>query len=327
MKIAITGSSGHLGEAICHQLKSKGIDFLGIDIKAGPYTKLVGSITNSSIVDKLLENVDYVIHTATLHKPHIVTHSEKAFIDTNITGTLTLLESCVQNAVKGIIYTSTTSTFGDVLNPKDNEPAIWVDEEVVPKPKNIYGVTKSAAEDLCQLYYRNKGLPCIVLKTSRFFMEEDDNRAMREQYDDLNIKANELLHRRVDIEDVVDAHLLALEKIETLGFEKFVISATSPFEKSDLARLHVNAEELVKEKFPDYEELYKSRYWKMFPKIGRVYVNKKARAMLGWNPKYDFSHILNSLKNNKDFRSELSLKIGAKGYHDTVFEDGPYPVQ
>ena len=71
-------------------------------------------------------------------------------------------------------------------------------------PKNIYGVTKVAAEDLCELAARNQELPCVVLRTSRFFPEADDQPAARAAFDDDNLKVNELLYRRVDIEDVVE---------------------------------------------------------------------------------------------------------------------------
>ena len=64
----------------------------------------------------------------------------------------------------------------------------------------------------------------------------------------------------------------------------------------------------------------------MFPKIDRVYVNEKARQELGWEPKYDFQYVLNCLKENKDFRSNLTFELGIKGYHEENFEEGPYPV-
>src|SRR5205823_10144848 len=115
-------------------------------------------------------------------KPHIATHGRHDFIDTNVTGTLNLLEEAAAAGVGSFVFTSTTSIFGDALAPASGAPAAWVTEEVVPVPKNIYGVTKAAAEDLCQLFHRNQGLACIVLRTSRFFPEEDDNRDVREQY-------------------------------------------------------------------------------------------------------------------------------------------------
>ena len=113
--------------------------------------------------------------------------------------------------------------------PPAGAPAAWVTEDVTPIPKNIYGVTKAAAEDLCQLFHRNEGLACIVLRTSRFFPEEDDDPAMREAYADDNLKVNEYLFRRVDLADVVSAHLLAAQHAPAIGFRRYIISATTPF--------------------------------------------------------------------------------------------------
>src|SRR5579859_2575505 len=113
--------------------------------------------------------VTTVYHAATLHKPHVATHSPQQFIDVNITGTLNLLQEAVEAGVASFVFTSTTSVFGDALVPPAGAPAAWITEEVRPVPKNIYGVTKAAAEDLCQLYHRNQGLACIILRTSRFF--------------------------------------------------------------------------------------------------------------------------------------------------------------
>jgi nucleoside-diphosphate-sugar epimerase len=156
-----------------------------------------------------MKGVQAVLHAPTLHKPHVATHSRQEFVDTNITGTLHLLEEAVSAGVESFVYTSTTSVFGDALVPPLGAPAAWITEEVVPIPKNIYGATKAAAEDLCQLFHRNQGLPCIVLRTSRFFPEEDDNQEVRATFSDENVKANEYLHRRVDVEDVVTAGSLS----------------------------------------------------------------------------------------------------------------------
>ena len=156
-----------------------------------------------------MSGVQAVFHPGTLHKPHVATHRRQDFVDTNIGGTLNLLEEAVIAGVESFVYTSTTSVCGDALVPPLEAPAAWITEEATPVPKNIYGVTKAAAEDLCQLFHRNQSLACIVLRTSRFFPDEDDNRREREAYSDANVKANEYLYRRVDIEDVVSAHLLA----------------------------------------------------------------------------------------------------------------------
>jgi UDP-glucose 4-epimerase len=149
---------------------------------------------------------------------------------------------------------------------------------------------------------------------------------MRAIYSDSNLKANEFLYRRVEIEDVVSAHLAAMEKARSIGFGKYIISATTPFRKSDLWRLRIHANEVVKSLYPEYLSIYEQRGWKMFPSIDRVYVNDLARTELGWEPKYDFSYILGQIKANNDLRSKLAMQIGAKGYHPERFTEGPYPV-
>src|SRR4051812_23950322 len=147
MKILVTGSSGHLGEALMRTLPALGHQALGVDIVRSPFTQVVGSIADRAVVDHCMRGIDAVLHAATLHKPHVATHSRQAFVDTNVTGTLHLLEAAAANPVRAFIYTSTTSTFGDALTPPPGSPAAWITEDVTPIPKNIYGVTKTAAED------------------------------------------------------------------------------------------------------------------------------------------------------------------------------------
>lgn len=246
---------------------------------------------------------------------------------TNITGTLNLLEEATLAGVCSFVFTSTTSAFGDALTPPLEAPAAWVTEDVTPVPKNIYGVTKCAAEDLCELFSRNQRLPCLILRTARFFPEEDDSQATRQRYTDDNIKANEFLYRRVELADVVSAHLLALEKAPVIGFGRYIISATTPFTRDDLLPLRTNAPDVVQRLFPDHVAEYARRGWQMFPGIERVYVNQRARKDLGWRPHYAFRQVLDSLKAGEDPRSPLAQAVGSKGYHADTFAEGPYPME
>ena len=315
MKILVTGSAGHLGEALVRTLRNDHNEVIGLDLLASPFTTHTGSVTDRSFLRDCLRGVKTVFHTATLHKPHVDTHARQQFIDTNITGTLNLLEEAVAAGVTAFIFTSTTSVYGDALIPPAGAPAAWITEEVTPVPKNIYGVTKAAAEDLCQLFHRNEGLACIVLRTSRFFPEEDDHKEMREAYTDANLKLNEFLARRVDVEDAVTAHIAAAERAQKIGFGKYIISATTPFLPEDMAGLRVRAPQVVVRHFPDYKKEYARQGWKMFPSIDRVYVNERARKELGWQPRYDFRALLDRLKDGGDWRSSLARLIGSKGYH------------
>jgi len=327
MRILVTGSAGHLGEALVRTLQSLRHEVVGLDVVGSPFTSEVGSITDRSHVKRCMKGVDAVIHAATLHKPHVITHTRQDFVDTNITGTLNLLEEAAAVGVASFIFTSTTSVFGGALTPPPGAPAAWVTEDVMPIPKNIYGVTKRAAENLCELFHRDEGLACLILRTSRFFPEEDDSEATRQAYEDGNVKANEYLYRRVDLEDAVSAHLRALERASSIGFGRYVISATTPFSPDDLIELRGNAPLVVKRLFTAYEKEYARRGWKMFPGIDRVYVNTRARKELGWQPRYDFGYVLDRLRAGEDPRSPLARVVGSKGYHPSTFAEGPYPVE
>jgi nucleoside-diphosphate-sugar epimerase len=315
MRILVTGSAGHLGEGLVRVLAEAGHEVVGVDLLASQFTGVVGSIADRDCVRAAMAGVDAVIHAATLHKPHVGSHGRGEFVDTNITGTLNLLEEAVAAGVRCFVFTSTTSAFGRALTPGAGAPAAWITEDVVPVPRNIYGVTKTAAENLCELVWRDHGLPCLILRTSRFFPEDDDRPDARDAFAELNLKVNELLYRRVDLQDAVDAHLLALERAPHIGFGRYIISATTPFSPDDAAELGTDAAAVVHRLFPDFEDIYARHGWTMLPVIDRVYVNARARGELGWAPVHDFRHALDRLAAGEDPRSPLALAVGAKGYH------------
>jgi nucleoside-diphosphate-sugar epimerase len=325
MRVLVTGSSGHLGEALMRVLGDDGVEVVGLDVLASPFTTVVGSVADRGCVKRCMEGVDAVLHTATLHKPHVGSHQRDDFVHTNVTGTLTLLEEAVAAGVTSFVFTSTTSAFGRVLVPAPGAPAAWITEDARPVPRNIYGATKVAAEDLCELVHRDHALPILILRTSRFFPEGDDRDDVRAAYEDLNLKVNELLYRRVDIEDVVSAHRLAIERAPELGFGRYIISATTPFAPADCAELRADARAVVRRHVPAYEAVYAQRGWRMFDSIERVYDSTLARKQLGWAPRYDFATAIDALAAGEDPRSELTREIGAKGYH--AVSTGPYTVR
>jgi nucleoside-diphosphate-sugar epimerase len=289
MRVLVTGSAGHLGEALVRTLRERQHEVAGLDL--------------------------------------LDSHSRRAFVETNICGTLNILETALASGVSGIVFTSSTSAFGAALSPTKEQTATWVTEGLQPIPKNIYGVTKSAAEELCELFYRSKGMPTIVLRTSRFFPEADDNHEFRQRYDDLNLKVNEYLYRRVDLADAADAHILAAERVAAIGFGQYIVSATTPFQKDHLSRLRTDVAGVVRSLFPDYEEEYSRRAWRMLPGIDRVYVNHRAQEELGWRPRFDFRYVLDRLQRGEHVFSPLAKIVGSKGYHPRTFEDGPYPIE
>jgi nucleoside-diphosphate-sugar epimerase len=111
-----------------------------------------------------------------------------------------------------------------------------------------------------------------------------------------NQKANEFLNRRLTVEDAVEAHVMALEKAPAIGFDTFVISALSPFTRSDAAELKIDATAVVTRYFPDALELYERRGWRLPQSIGRVYDASRAARVLGFKCGTDFGGVLQALR-------------------------------
>jgi UDP-glucose 4-epimerase len=284
MTVLVTGSAGRLGGALVLALRSAGHAVRGIDLAASPLTDATGSITDRAFVKRCMAGTATVLHTATLHKPQIETHGRQAFIDVNVTGTLNLLEEAAAAGVGAFVFTSSTSTYGHAMQPAPGAPAVWVDEDLRPLPKNIYGISKLAAEDLCALMHRLTALPCVVLRTSRFFPADGAT------------LLTELLHRRIALEDAVSAHLRAAERAAALGFGRYVVSATSPFTRDDLPGLQHDAAAVIRRRCPGAEAFFDAAGWALPTTLDRVYVNQRARHDLGWAPLHSFDSALTALR-------------------------------
>ena len=275
-KTLITGSSGHSGNHISAILK-KDYDIIGVDLVEGKYTNYIGSLADKDFVFHITNGIEVIVHTASLHAPHIETNSRRDFIDTNIIGTLNLLEASEKNKVRKFIYTSTTSLYGESMN--DERQAVWVTEDLPTVPRDIYDITKIAAEGLCKDFFNKEGLQTTVLRVSRFWNEPIAEKLFYRMY------------RGLDVRDVAFAHKLAIEK-EFQKFDIFNISAQSIFSKDDLSELKHNTKVLLQERIPELIVYYESRNWQIPASIDRVYVIDKARNELGYSPKYNIKQML-----------------------------------
>lgn len=305
MNILLTGSSGWLGTALAPRLLQLGHAVIGLDPKAGPYTQCVGSIVDAMRVRELVfdHRIEAIIHAGALHKPSIATNSNGDFIDVNVHGTLNLLQAAVEkgSAVDRFIMTSTTSLMisqkiRDGLSAGAKQ-AQWIDETLQPLlPRNIYGVSKLAAEHLCRMFHEQHQLPMIILRTSRFFPEADDMSHTITQSEE-NTKVNELLFRRLTVEDAAESHVHALNQAEYLGFDTFIVSARTPFHPQDCRQLLHDAPTVVEKYFPEYPEIYRKKGWTMFQSIDRVYDASKIERRSGFVCQTDFASALQKLAN------------------------------
>lgn len=276
----MTGSSGQLG-AVISSLLSKKHSVIGIDSLSGKYTSYIGDITDYNFVLAVTKNIEIIIHTCSLHAPHLKTHSSEEFINTNIKGTLNLLKSAIQNRVRRLVYTSTTSLYGQAMVSR--KQAVWVTEDLMPRPRDIYDVTKIAAEGLCEIYANNYDLACISLRVSRYFPESDYFVAIYR------------LYRGVDVRDAATAHILAMTA-ESKGYEVMNISALPPFSRNETYDLLHDAPSVLLRHFPDIDKLFAKKGWKLPECIDRVYSIEKAKKIINYSPRYNFNTLIEMLK-------------------------------
>lgn len=299
-RILLTGSSGWLGRYLAPQLRAAGHTVIGLDVAAGPDTLIVGSVADKAVVAQAFSThrIDAVIHAGALHKPDIVRYPAQAFIDVNVTGTLNLLEAAVAARHDRFVFTSTTSLMiSHAIHRKTGSAASWLDESVGPlAPRNIYGVTKLAAEGLCRQHHLEHGLNCVVLRTARFFPEDDDSDGALAGP---NLKANEFLYRRLTVEDAAQAHVVALARAPAIGFGIFIVSAPTPFVRSDVEALGRDAAAMVAHHFPDAPALYAQRGWQLPSRIGRVYDAGEAERVLGFRCRTGFAQVLDTLRRDE----------------------------
>lgn len=296
-RVLVTGSTGWLGRHLIPALIKNNYDPIGLDVVEGKYTTLIGSICDRSFIEKIFKTYkfDAVIHAAALHKPDIIRYTEQAFIDTNITGTLNLLQASKTQNCKKFIFTSTTSLMiSQDIRDEISDHAVWLDESYGPIiPRNIYGLTKYAAENLCRLHHKKYELDVVILRTSRFFPEEDDTIST---ISGPNLKANELLNRRASVQDIVAAHIQSLKIEKNSGFRLYIISAPTPFKKRDVFELKTDAATVIERYFPKASSLYNENKWVLPTQISRVYDGTLICRELGFKYQTDFHSVLDHIE-------------------------------
>ena len=297
MRILLTGSTGWLGRFLAPMLTKEGHTVVGLDVAPGPFTREIGSVADRALINSIFHRhqIETVIHAGALHKPDIARYPAQAFIDSNITGTLNLLEAATAAGHDRFVMTSTTSLMiSKQIRAGDANEAIWLDESHAPlEPRNIYGVTKLAAENLCRQVHLETGLNTIILRTSRFFPENDDTLTDPPAN---NLKANEFLNRRLTVTDAARAHIAALAHADQVGFGIYIVSAPTPFDRDDCRALKHDAAAVIERYFPEAPGLYSLKGWRLPTSIDRIYDASRIERDLGFRCQTRFSTILAALK-------------------------------
>jgi UDP-glucose 4-epimerase len=298
MRVLLTGSSGWLGRYLAPLLTQNGHEVTGLDVVPGAHTRVIGTVADRALIDQTMgeHGIEAIIHGGALHKPDIARYPRQAFIDVNVSGTLNLIEAAVAAGNDRFLFTSTTSLMvrADVREGAGEAGAWWMDEEFGPiEPRNIYGITKLAAEQACRLVHREHGINVAILRTGRFFPEDDDT---HEAPGGENLKANELINRRLTVEDAAAAHLAALAAAPKIGCDTFILSAPPPFVREEAEELARDARAVIARHHPDAAELFAAKGWVLPEIIDRVYDPSRAERRFGWRAQSDFGSVLAALR-------------------------------
>lgn len=269
-----------MGQEIVRQLQGRH-EVVGADLRPGPHTTHCGSLTDKAFVARAVRGAEVVVHAAALHAPHVPSHPKEAFVDTNIKGTLHLLEAATPAGVRRLVLTSSTSVYGHALEPSD-EAAVWVTEALTPQPRDIYDITKLAAEQLCRHFADTSPLQVRVLRIGRCWDEPWPARAVYR------------LYRGLDVRDAAQAHVLAVEN-DTIQFGLYNVAAQIGFEPNECSALYSNAAAVIARHYPQAAAVFARRGWVLPPCIDRVYSSHRAQTELGYRPQHNFAELLAAL--------------------------------
>jgi nucleoside-diphosphate-sugar epimerase len=319
-RIMVTGSAGYLGATLCRALAGLGAEAVGLDVVAGETVSVVANVADAEAVRGAMEGCDGVLHTAAMHAPHAAHHHESEFIATNITGTQNVLDVAGGAGADGIpvIHTSTTSlTISKRVKSSERAGEIvWLDataqppvaatdtDDPVDAPRNKYGRSKLEGERRC-VAAAKAGLPCVIVRISRCFPEDvipESVTADSAALSTPNLKANELLGRRVALVDIITGHLRALTRARTEPIKGKVVtlSAPFPFARVDTPTKTAAFADFLLQRRPGLADIYGSLGWSLPTDLGRVYDSSLAMELLQWQPLVDFDKLVEALQGSED---------------------------
>ncbi len=267
MRILVTGAAGLIGSAIAERLSGEH-QVVGIDLVPAPGVQIVADCLDVAEWGRNVGAIDAIVHVAALHAPHVGQRSDEDFRRANVEATARLLDFALAARARQFVVTSTTSLYGHALEP--DGCAVWIDEQVEPRPRDIYDETKLEAERLQAS--AGSSLTCTSLRMSRCFPEPAD------------LMAAYRLHRGIDRRDVAEAHALALERGGPPA--TYVISAATPFRREDAEELLRDAPAVIERRCPGLIERLAAKGWQPPRSIGRVYDVSLAMREFGFRPRF-----------------------------------------
>lgn len=277
MRILVTGAAGSIGGSLASVLRQNH-HVKGLDIRDGPEVDVRAGIHDQAALSRVLDGAQAIVHTAALHAPHVGRVPDLEFWRINVEGTQKLLDMAARYGVDRFVLTSSTSVYGHALVPTSGKGAVWIDETIEPQPRDIYDVTKLAAEQRVQ-QASGARLKSMILRMSRCFPESTPAMALHR------------LHRGIDRRDVVAAHLLALDHVSEAA-RTYVVSGWSPFLREDAEALMRETPKVIRERVPEVAQAFAERGWQLPQRLDRVYAIDRIVREVGFKPQFGSLDVL-----------------------------------
>ena len=273
-RVLLTGGSGLLGKILTSMLRSR-YEVAHFEMRdPGDGCRFVaGDLRDSRGVAQVCQGMDAVIHLAALHGRAWEEAGDDEGFEVNVVGTKNLLEGAAQGGVSRVLFTSSIWATGHGTSP----PYLPIDEDLPRQPVELYGLTKLIGEQLCRYASAKHGISTIVLRPGGI--------APAEAYGPAE---GRYLAGTVDVRDVAQAHVLALEAAEDIRHDVFLVTADSPLCRLDPEAFRSDPAAALDEVVSGAAALAAAGKLQLSPDM-EWYTVEKARRILGYDPRYSFA--------------------------------------
>lgn len=299
MKIIVTGGSGFLGTHMIRALQIAGHEIKNIDIRPSRDTNVNTVIANILDLKKMKQEIrdaDCVFHFAGLIEAGESVKFPQKFVDTNITGTVNVLEAMRLNGVKTIIFSSSAAVYGEPQN-------IPIKEDDRTIPINPYGMTKLAMEGLISSYVLAHKMTGVALRYFNLYGPEEHHepeshampRFIKQIFEDQEVTVyGSGEHKRdyIHVRDIVDAHIKALD-FAVKNQEKYHYFNLSTEKPSTVLEIAHQVEKSMQQQFPGKKAQIKHLSERPGDPLVLYASAQKAREVLGWQAQVDIKDGIN----------------------------------
>jgi nucleoside-diphosphate-sugar epimerase len=257
-----------------------------------PYESFQGDIRDFADVQAALRGADLVVHLAAILGNAATTPHD--FYEINLTGTFNMWEAAARAGMRGLVFSSTMSVYKPHDRPLREDALTEVREDLLMRPRDMYGYTKATGEEMCRLYGRTHGIPSVALRYGMFSPEPFFPYGIR------------LLYGGVDADDVAQAVLASVEALlhRRIRYDAFNVESLVPFSQEDEPLLLRDPLAAIDKYYPGSADLLRSRGVTRLAPIREYYSMSHAANSLGFRPECNFDRWLEVLRSRPEERAE-----------------------